>query len=390
MVGGEPLTIAQIAEKAGVSTATVSKVVNGRLDVAPDTRGLVEKVILQHGYRRQRRPPQPAPLVEVAFDVVGGEYSMEIIVGAERAARHHRLGVVVSSLQREEVPGRGWIEDVLARRPMGVISAFCRLAVAQREQLLSRNIPFVEVDPVGELGQEFPSVGASNWSGGLAATRHLLGLGHRRIGVVAGPADALPSRARLDGYRAAMDAARVSVDPTLIREGNFRAKDGAAHTRDMLAVPDPPTAIFACSDAYAIGVYQAAHELGVRIPEDLSVVGFDDIPPASWLSPALTTVRQPLADMAAEAVAMVVTLAGGEPLQRNRLELSTELIVRDSTASPRATGAGKPRAAEGADRGRDKARGTSARNAGGPPAQTGPLPVRAAQALRQVGDRRSR
>jgi DNA-binding LacI/PurR family transcriptional regulator len=190
------------------------------------------------------------------------------------------------------------------------------------------------VDPTGEPAHDFPSVGASNWSGGLAATRHLIELGHRRIGMVAGPARMLSARARLDGYRAALDMAGIPVDPDLIREGEFHLEEGFAQARHLLELPEPPTAIFASNDAQAIGVYQAAHEAGVRIPHELSVVGFDDLPPAEWLIPALTTVRQPLTAMAAEAATMAIALARGETLPRNRLILSTELVVRASTVPP--------------------------------------------------------
>ncbi len=156
------------------------------------------------------------------------------------------------------------------------------------------------VDPAGEPVHDTPSVGATNWSGGVAATRHLLGLGHRRIGVITGPEEILCSRARLDGYRAAMDAAGAPIDPALIRFGDFHVQSGVERARSMLGLPDPPTAIFAANDLMALGVYQAAREARLQIPEDLSVVGFDDLPVAGWVSPPLTTVRQPLAEMAIE------------------------------------------------------------------------------------------
>ncbi len=330
----QALTIAQIAQKAGVSVATVSKVVNGRSDVAAETRGLVENVIRQHGYRRQRRPAQPAPLLEIVINRLRGEYAMEIIVGADRVARDNNMAVSVTGHQGQETPGSNWIEGVLARRPAGVIAVFCTLTAAQREQLQVRGIPLVVVDPVGEHGAEIPSVAADGWHGGLAATQHLLKLGHRRIGVIAGPGHLLAARVRVDGYRAAMDSAGVPIDPALIGEGTFQVQEGAEHARRMLAMPIPPTAIFACSDQYAVGVYQTAFDLGVRIPHELSVVGYDDIQPAAWLSPALTTVHQPMTDMAAEAASMALRLVRGERLKRSRVVLATELVVRASTAPP--------------------------------------------------------
>lgn len=329
------LTIAEIAERAGVSVATVSKVVNGRVDVAPRTRSLVESVIRRHGYRRRKRAAGPAALVELVFHELRGLYGIEILNGVQQVTREHHLGVVVSELGGRHTPGRGWVEDTLARRPTGVIAVFSGLTEEQSAQLSSRNIPLVLVDPAGEPEPGSPSVGANNWNGGLLATRHLLELGHRRIAVITGPEHALSSRARLDGYRAAMDLAKVPIDPALVCVGNYHIEDGRRFTRELLRLSDPPTAIFACNDGEALGVYQAAAEAGVRIPEDLSVVGYDDLPMASWNIPPLTTVRQPLREMAAAAATMVVALAQGRPLPQNRVELAVELVVRESTAPPR-------------------------------------------------------
>lgn len=329
-----PLTINQLAELAGVSTATVSKVVNGRTEVAPETRALVESLIRRHGYRRQRRRVTPSLLVEVVFHALDGDYSTEIIKGVDQVAREHHQAVVISDMQQRRTSGHGWIEGVLSRRPTGMIAVFSGLTDAQRDQLVTRDIPIVLLDPSGDPGQRVPSVGAGNWSGGLSATRHLLDLGHRRIAIITGPGGALPSRARLDGYRTALDLAGVPAAPELIGSGEFLMEGGLAQAHRLLRLPDPPTAIFACNDAQAMGVYRAAHELGLRIPDDLSVVGFDDLPPMRWAVPPLTTVRQPLTEMAAAAAGMLMKLAQGEPLAQPRVELGTELIIRSSTAPP--------------------------------------------------------
>ncbi|WP_051765433.1 LacI family DNA-binding transcriptional regulator [Saccharothrix syringae] len=328
------ITIARIAELAGVSAATVSKVINGHAEVAAHTRALVEGVLREQGYRRQKKVSS-SPLVDVVLHELAGAYSIEVIRGVERVAGEHGLTITLTELHGRHTPGRSWVDGVLARRPTGVIAVFAGPTAAQHDQLRSRDIPVVLVDPTGEPAHGVPSVGAENWSGGLAATRHLLELGHRRIGVITGPHDMLSSRARLDGYRAAMDAAGVPADPDLVREGRFLSADGLHHTRELLRLPDPPTAVFTCNESEALGVYQAVHEAGLRIPDDLSVVGFDDLPSAQWLIPALTTVRQPLSDMAATATGMVIDLAQGKDLPQNRLVLSTELVVRASTAPPR-------------------------------------------------------
>jgi LacI family xylobiose transport system transcriptional regulator len=328
------LTIAEIARLAGVSAPTVSKVVNGRSEVGAETRALVEQVLRDHGYQHRKREAKRSALIELVFHQLAGIYPIEIIKGVERVADEHNLAVVVSESQGRRTPRRGWIEGVLARRPNGVIPVFSDLSAEQRTQLNRGRIPFVVLDPTGVPEDEIPSVGSTNWHGGLSATRHLLELGHRRIAVIAGPSWALCSRARLDGYRAALDAAGIPVDPALIRDGEFEISDGLTNTIDLLRLPEPPTAVFALNDGMAIGVYHAASQAGLRIPHDLSVVGFDDYPIDAWLVPPLTTVRQPLTDMGAAAAQMVLDLARGAQLPSKRRELATELVVRSSTAAP--------------------------------------------------------
>jgi LacI family transcriptional regulator len=181
---------------------------------------------------------------------------------------------------------------------------------------------------------DLPSVGATNWGGGMAATDHLLGLGHRRIAAISGPADYLCSRARIDGYRSSLEREEIAFDPALVRHGDFHHEGGFVRGGELLALPNPPTAIFAGSDQQALGVYEAARQRGLRIPQDLSVIGFDDLPAARWVSPPLTTVRQPLAEMGRVAAEMLGDLIDGVSLRSQRVELSTELIVRESTAGP--------------------------------------------------------
>lgn len=327
-------TIAFIAEQTGVSVPTVSKVINGRSDVSSETRRRVEAAIVEHGYQRRPRSVARSPLLEVIFHELESEWALEIVRGVERVAGRHQLAVVISEMQDRRKPGRGWIEGVLARRPMGVIAVFSDLSAAIREQLRAREIPFVVVDPTGEPAHDTPSVGATNWNGGLTATRHLIALGHRRIGVIGGPEWILCSRARLDGYRAAMDEAGVPIDPSLISHGAFHVDEGIERGRALLARPDRPTAIFAGNDLQALGVYQAARELRLHIPEDVSVVGFDDLPVGRWVGPPLTTIRQPLIEMAVTAAELALSMARGEKPVQPRVELTTELVVRESTAPP--------------------------------------------------------
>jgi LacI family transcriptional regulator len=160
-------------------------------------------------------------------------------------------------------------------------------------------------------------------------------LGHRRIGLIAGPKELLCSRARLDGYRAALEAAGVAVDERLIVQGDFMHESGFAGCKALLGLPEPPTAIFASSDTMALGAYEAARRSGLRVPDDLSVVGFDDLPESRWSSPPLTTVRQPLVEMGGLAARTALRMARGEAIEMPRVELATELVVRDSTAALR-------------------------------------------------------
>ncbi|MFL5677413.1 MAG: LacI family DNA-binding transcriptional regulator [Chloroflexota bacterium] len=327
-------TIARVAAEAGVSVPTVSKVINGRADVSPETRRRVEAVIREQGYHRSERIQRTAPILELIFHELESEWALEIVRGVERVAGQNHLAVVLSELHGRRTPGRGWIEGALARRPTGVIAVFSDLSESTRTQLRTRGIPFVVVDPTGEPLHDTPSIGATNWNGGLTATRHLLGLGHRRIAVVGGPAGILCSRARMDGYRAAMDAAGVAIDPDLTSHGPFQVEEGVRKGRALLRRPDRPTAVIAGNDLQALGVYQAAREARLHIPEDLSVVGFDDLPVARWVGPPLTTIRQPLYEMAVAAAELVLAVARGEQAVQMRVELATELVVRESTAPP--------------------------------------------------------
>lgn len=319
------VTIAHIADAAGVSVPTVSKVVNGRADVAPETRERVERMLREHGYRRPTAPAN-ASLLDVVFNELESPWAMEIIKGVEEVARENDLGVVLSAQEGPGAIGRSWVDAVASRRSAGLILVVSELTREQIGRLTARSIPFVVVDPAGEPAAGVPSVGATNWNGGLSATRHLLELGHTRIGMIGGPPSMLCSRARVDGYRAALETAGLTVDPELIRWGTFHVEAGFEQGSALLDLEEPPTAIFAGSDLQAFGVYEAARIKGVQIPHDLSVVGFDDLPMARWVGPPLTTIRQPLTEMAATAARLVLGQA-----EDRRVELATTLEVRQST-----------------------------------------------------------
>ncbi|MGM7678327.1 LacI family DNA-binding transcriptional regulator [Microbacterium sp. A94] len=329
-------TIASVAAEAEVSVPTVSKVLNGRPGVSDATRARVEAVMRERDFRRSARGPAPArvPLVDLAFHELSSTWSIEIIRGVEAAAADAGASVVVSEFSGKRRPQQSWMDAVLARRPVGVILVLSALEEQQQHQLESRSIPFVVLDTAGELPPGVATVGSNNWNGGLVATRHLVELGHRRIAVISGPEDLLCSRARIDGFRSALGAAGLAVHADLIVHGTFEIEAGYEHARRMLVRQDRPTAIFAGSDLQAIGVLRAAAELGLAVPRDLSVVGYDNLPVTQWFSPALTTVNQPLKAMASAATTMLMQLARGEKPALSRIDLATDLVVRESTAPP--------------------------------------------------------
>lgn len=331
------VTIATIARESGLSVATVSKVLNGRPDVSVSTRARVQQLMANLGYqpRKSFSSSNVPPLIDVVFDEFDSTWALELVRGAMVAAQQNGLTVAVTSLAEGD-ERRVWFDHVVSRGSRGVILLLSKLTTSQRRELQSRRLPFVVIDPRGDPGPDVSSVGTTNWSGGLVATRHLIALGHRRIAIVAGQADLLSSRARLDGYRAALETAGLPVQEDLVRWADFRVPGGYEQGKALLALPGPPTAVFASNDQQAYGVIEAAREVGVRVPEQLSVVGFDDLPISRWFSPPLTTVRQPLSEMAALAVRVLLDADDAtDPVRR--YELATDLIVRESTAPPRAT-----------------------------------------------------
>lgn len=329
------VTISTIAEEAGVSVPTVSRVVNGRSDVAPQTRERVEELLRRHGYRRRSaRGRGSARLLDLVFNDLDSPWAVEIIRGVEDVAHASGFGTVVSAIHRRPASARQWLQNLRARASDGVILVTSTLESPLQEELRRLAVPMVVVDPAGGPTLDAPTIGATNWAGGLAATEHLLGQGHSRVGLIAGPRRLLCSRARLDGYRAGIEAGGLVVDEQLVREGDFYHEAGFDGGTALLSTPDPPTAIFASSDQMAFGVFEAIRQRGMRVPDDVSVVGFDDLPEARWSSPPLTTVRQPLSEMGALAARTVLRLAAGDSAESPRVELATELVVRESTAAP--------------------------------------------------------
>jgi LacI family transcriptional regulator len=332
---GQRVTIADIAREAGVSVPTVSKVLNGHAQVSPGTRDKVERLLTAHSYfRRRARPRRSARLIDLVINELDSAWCVEIIRGVEQVVHEAGIGVVVSAVHGRAADARRWLDNLSARGSDGVILAVTELDPQRRREFDALGVPLVVVDPVGNPEPSVPSVGATNWAGGMAATEHLLELGHRRIGMLAGPPEILCSRARLDGYRAALDRYGVRPSAKLVRYGDFHYETGFAGASELLDLPDPPTALFAASDLQALGAYEAVRRHGRWVGQDVSIVGFDDVATAAWSSPPLTTVRQPLAEMAGMAARAL--LEGVETVipASMRVELATELVIRESTAPP--------------------------------------------------------
>lgn len=337
-MAGRDVTIADIAAAAGVSTPTVSRVLNGRGGVSDATRRTVERLLDERGYERRGRPGKSVGLIDFVISSLETQWATTLLRAAQAEAARLGADLILTTTDGRPVGAPGWVEHLTRRGSDGVVLVVSELLPAGREQLERLHMPVVLVDPVGSGTQPFVTVAATDWASGRDATDHLLALGHRRIAFITGPIEQVCHRDRLDGYQAALRRNGVRVDPDLVRHGDSLVGGGRRLGGELLSLPDPPTAIISGSDEQAYGVYLAARDHGLRIPEDLSVVGNDDVDLCQWISPQLTTVRQPLAAMAREATRMVIELARGGARPNPRVELATSVVVRASTAPPR-TGA---------------------------------------------------
>jgi LacI family transcriptional regulator len=339
---GRRATLAAVAATAGVSISTVSKVLNGRTDVGPQTRARVEELLAQFEYVGRRGEPGSRAngqlIVELVFHGRLVAYALEVLQGVLDAATEVGVAVVVS--QRPRQPGSGadspaaWVRRLVAAGRTAVIDVVDDVLAGDLTVLSRAGLPVVVIDPLNMPRDRMTSVGATNFAGGLAATQHLLSLGHRRIAYLGGIPGSSVNQARRHGYLAAMDAERVPVLEGYLRSGNFLYQDGLTEGLELLRLPEPPTAVFVASDESATGMLEAARSRGLRVPQDLSVVGFDDTQVARLVSPPLTTVRQPLREMGAVALRTALRLAAGETLDSHHVELATELVVRGSTGPP--------------------------------------------------------
>ena len=260
-------------------------------------------------------------------------YSLEILEGVLVAAADVGVEVTVARTDIGSERSAQLIRDRSVNDWQAVIAV--TTAVSELSALSRAHVPTVVIDPIGAPGVEIISVGSTNFAGGLAATQHLLDLGHRHIAYVGGTTGAACNQARLQGYRGAMEAAGARIPRGYVQTGTFMYEDGLVAGAALLDLPQPPTAVFAANDEMALGVLEAARTRGIRVPQDLSVLGFDDTEVARVSSPPLTTIAQPLRRMGSVALRTALRLGAGEHVDSHHVELATELVVRESTAPPR-------------------------------------------------------
>ncbi len=324
--------------------ATASRALNGRADVSEQTRQTVQRVARTHGYgaRTRSRPPAAAPggaahwtgIVGVTMPYSGPAYFSNILAGAVEALAEHEMHALVCPTRHEHNYEVSLIGQLVSGQTDGALLVLPEESPAELRALKRQGFHFVVVDPLHELDQDIPVVSAANASGAHQATAHLLRLGHRRIGVITGPLGGVATERRLQGYHAALVAGGAMPAAELEVQSDFMISGGAAAAARLLDLPDPPTAIFAFNDSMAVGVIQAARQRGLRVPEDLSVVGFDDTLEAEVSHPPLTTVRQPLKELGSMAVSLLVRLLAGQWSEPLHVELATRLVERGSTAPP--------------------------------------------------------
>ncbi|MBP2415031.1 LacI family transcriptional regulator [Arthrobacter stackebrandtii] len=332
--------LATVAALAGVSAPTVSKVLNGRDDVSAATRARVQAALEELGYESpvQRRARSSGPaMVDLVIDGIKTYYPLEVLTGILDYAAVAGVEIVLGNITPGKMRSANheqWAQHMLESGRKGLILVTSEVTAKQLESFHRRNIPVVVIDPLNPPNHGIVSVGSTNWAGGKAATEHLLDLGHRRIAYLGGPAGAECSVARQHGYLAALMARGVPSRPEYMVSESFSHDFGVRGTRALLALADRPTAIFAGSDSTALGVLEEARRQGLRIPEDLSLVGFDGTNVTEQTLPRLTSVAQPLKEMGRVALRSVLRMADGEVLDSRRVELATELVIRDSTAAP--------------------------------------------------------
>lgn len=331
-------TIRDVAAAAGVSVTTVSRVLNEKGDVAADTVQRVQQVIDDLGFfsslaassMRSRR----SWVIGIVLPDMDHSWGVEVVKAASRVVTGTRYDLFVMTSGRRSHEARGRWEQQQVTRLNGALTDGVLVIVPDSREFRTDN-PLVAVDPFRQT-DAYPSVIGDNRAATLEAMRYLFGLGHRRVAHLRGLDYLESATQRLHAYRDAFVEAGIERDAALEVEGDFSTLCGAESTRRLLALPNPPTAIFAANDDMAFGALNAARDLGVRVPEQLSILGFDNVTEAAFTNPPLTTVDQGIERIVRAAIYMLIDLIEGRPLATNSVVVPAHLVVRASCAPPAA------------------------------------------------------
>lgn len=324
------VTIQDVAKTAGVSVSTVSRVLNGKADVASETQERILSVIDDLGYTtnlaaRSMRS-RKKNLVGLIMPDIEYPFAIEVMKGVNRAIAESEFDLLVYTTGDVRKSGRAFHEKKYVSLLTNSISDGI-LLVAPVAGEFNIDAPIVSIDPLAS-NPNYPAVHATNYQGAMDAVEYLLGLGHRRIGYISGRAELESSNRRLQGYRDALEKAAIPIDEQLIAPGDYTTATGVSGARELLSLVNPPSAIFASNDQMAMGVYQVAEEMGLRIPEDLSVVGFDNITESKYMG--LTTVDQFISEMGYVATQILIKIINGFPIEDQTYRMQTRLVVRNS------------------------------------------------------------
>lgn len=335
MASNARVTISHVAKVANVSTMTVSRVLNGQPGVSEKTRQRILDTIQQLGYVANpaaRTLRGASKVIGLVLPGLTSPYMGEVITGISSAADRLEYGLMLYTQGRVGHSSRTTFYASLLSN--GLADGAVLVVPYDYETLVQafkdNGLPYVIIDHHGNIADE-PAITATNRKGLLDAMRHLLALGHTRIGFITGRMNIGCSVDRLQGYQDALAEVGLAFDPALVLEGDFEQQTGFRQAQVFLAMDPRPTAIVASNDDMAFGVMDAVKEAGLRVGRDISIVGFDDVPMAAKVYPALTTVRQPMAAMGEAAIELLVALLQGRKVLTAQRELATELIVRESS-----------------------------------------------------------
>lgn len=328
-------SVSEIAQLAGVSPSTVSKVINGREGISARTRTTVERVMEELGYSKPLVTTKLSPTIELVVEYIAHNGTMELIKHASYWAQQSNLAITVTQTHQGKASEQVF-RGIIDRNPQGVIlQQMSKLTHNEKELLKSRNIPVVLIDPIDDIDEDVMSVAIDNWTAGFQAGKHIAALGHRRIAVIRGSLYMQTALARYSGFLAALQQEDIQIPDEYVKNGDYYPATASYQSAcELMELPQPPTAIFCCNDLSAVNAYRAAREHHIKLPQQLSIMGFDDIFPAENLMPALSTIHQPFDQIAQRAVQMIIDTRNNT-LTDKHIIYPTYVVARESTTSPK-------------------------------------------------------